>query len=170
VAPGKSQWMVPSPAGVFCCPSGRDPFRWDFVFKPLLGAVKERKPAMSFQPKTLTCVECGEQFTFTVEEQEFHSKKGYANEPKRCPTCREARRREGGGGGRGPGGGGGGGGYGGGGGGGAARGNRPLFKTTCAGCGGEAEVPFEPKHDRPVYCYTCFKKQRDSGGGGGGRY
>ncbi len=62
---------------------------------------------------------------------------------------------------------GGGGGYGGGGGGGgAARGNRPLFKTTCAGCGGEAEVPFEPKRDRPVYCYNCFKKQRDSGGGG----
>ncbi len=114
---------------------------------------------MSFQPKTLTCVECQQQFTFTVEEQEFHSKKGYANEPKRCPPCREARRREGGGGGSGGGGGGGGG---------AARGNRPLFKTTCAGCGGEAEVPFEPKRDRPVYCYNCFRKQRDSGGGGGG--
>ncbi len=124
---------------------------------------------MSFQPKTLTCVECGEGFTFTVEEQEFHAKKGYANEPKRCPTCREARRREGGR----PGGGGGGGGGrsfggGGGGGGGAARGNRPLFKTQCAACGGEAEVPFEPKRDRPVYCYNCFRKMRDSGGGGGG--
>ncbi len=126
---------------------------------------------MSFQPKTLTCVECQGQFEFTVEEQEFHAKKGYANEPKRCPTCREARRREGGGGGGrggggGYGGGGGGGGYGGGGG--APRGDRQLFKTTCASCGGVAEVPFEPKRDRPVYCHNCFRKQRDSGGGGGG--
>ena len=35
-----------------------------------------------------------------------------------------------------------------------------CFKT-CAACGGEARVPFEPKSDRPVYCSECFAKMRE---------
>ena len=31
---------------------------------------------------------------------------------------------------------------------------------TCAACGGEARVPFEPKSDRPVYCSDCFARMR----------
>ena len=36
--------------------------------------------------------------------------------------------------------------------------------VTCADCGRECEIPFVPKHDRPVYCSECFKhnKPRDS--------
>ena len=56
--------------------------------------------------KTLTCVECGGAFTFTVGEQEFFASKGYTNEPKRCPNCRDARKSQQGGGGYGFGGGG----------------------------------------------------------------
>ena len=37
---------------------------------------------------------------------------------------------------------------------------------TCAGCGAEAEVPFVPRLQKPVYCRACFDKQK---GGGGGR-
>ncbi|MBI4451371.1 hypothetical protein HY642_05325 [Candidatus Woesearchaeota archaeon] len=44
--------------------------------------------------------------------------------------------------------------------GGGGRFERKLFKTTCAACGGEAEVPFEPKKDRPVYCRNCFSQRR----------
>ncbi len=100
---------------------------------------------MSFEEKTLTCQDCGKSFPFTVEEQEFHAQKGYTNLPKRCPDCRRARRDD-----RGFGGGGGGGGFG--------RGRREMFPVTCAQCGAQTEVPFQPRGDRPVYCSDCFSK------------
>ena len=37
------------------------------------------------------------------------------------------------------------------------------FTATCAACGGEAKVPFEPKSDRPVYCSDCFARMREQG-------
>ena len=43
----------------------------------------------------------------------------------------------------------------------ATRGPREYFTATCAACGGEARVPFEPKSDRPVYCSECFAKMRE---------
>src|SRR4051812_49534298 len=48
--------------------------------------------------KTLTCRDCGTQFTFTEGEQDFYSQKGYS-EPMRCPDCRAAKKaaRSGGG-------------------------------------------------------------------------
>jgi len=103
-----------------------------------------------YTDKTLTCQDCGQPFTFTAEEQEFFSSKGYS-EPKRCPTCRQARKAE-------RGGGGGGGGYRGGGGGGG--GYREMFPATCAECGRQTEVPFEPRNDRPVYCRDCFSRRQ----------
>lgn len=112
---------------------------------------------MPFTDKTLTCSDCGNSFTFTAGEQEFHQSKGFTNEPRRCPNCRNARRDSGGGGG------GGGGGYG-------AR--REMFEAVCASCGKIAQVPFEPRGDRPVYCRDCFQPAPRSGGfgGGGGGY
>lgn len=108
---------------------------------------------MSFVDKTLTCSDCGSSFTFTAGEQEFHHSKGFTNEPRRCPSCRAARRDSGGGGG--------GGGYGGG-------GRREMFTVTCSSCGKDAHVPFEPRGDRPVYCSDCFQPQQRGGGGGYG--
>ena len=49
---------------------------------------------MSFQDKSIQCSDCGATFTFSVEEQEFFQSKGYVNEPKRCPECRQARKSE----------------------------------------------------------------------------
>ena len=96
---------------------------------------------MSFSEKTLQCFECGAAFTFSPEEQEFFASKGYTNEPKRCPSCREARR--------------------------ANRYNsagdrsrRQMYPVVCAECGKETEVPFEPRQDRPVYCSDCYSKIR----------
>ena len=31
-----------------------------------------------------------------------------------------------------------------------------LNEVTCAGCGGIARVPFQPRGDKPVYCSDCF--------------
>ena len=103
---------------------------------------------MSFEDKTIQCADCGVNFTFTAEEQEFFNTKGYTNEPKRCQPCRQARKTErfGGGGGDG----GGGGGY----------RQRQMFPAVCAECSKDTEVPFEPREGRPVYCSDCYSKQR----------
>ena len=42
-----------------------------------------------------------------------------------------------------------------------------MFTATCASCGNEARVPFQPRGDKPVYCSDCFRTQ---GGGGRGSY
>ena len=35
------------------------------------------------------------------------------------------------------------------------------WEATCAACGKEAKVPFEPKSDRPVYFSDCFAKIKE---------
>ncbi|MFC1507256.1 CxxC-x17-CxxC domain-containing protein [Thermoproteota archaeon] len=40
--------------------------------------------------------------------------------------------------------------------------SRPMHKITCSDCGKDAEVPFKPSGDRPVYCRECFSKHRDN--------
>lgn len=96
---------------------------------------------MSFQDRTLTCQDCGSPFTFSAEDQAFHAEKGYTNDPKRCPTCRGARR-----GGRSSNG--------------FGRGSRESYPVVCADCGKNTTVPFQPRGDRPVYCSDCFSKHR----------
>ena len=113
--------------------------------------------------RTLTCSDCNQQFTFTASEQDFYAQKGFS-EPRRCPTCRAARKAQ-----RGDSGGSSyssGGGYGssrsssGGGGYGAPRGPREMFSATCSACGQETEVPFRPTSGKPVYCSACFAQRR----------
>jgi len=98
---------------------------------------------MSFQDKSIQCSDCGNTFTFSVEDQEFFQSKGYTNEPKRCPECRQTRKSER---------------YGNGG----YRAPRQMFPATCAECGKSTEVPFQPRGDRPVYCSDCYRKVRVS--------
>jgi CxxC-x17-CxxC domain-containing protein len=96
---------------------------------------------MSFEDKTLTCADCGATFTFSAEDQEFFQTKGYTNEPKRCPECRQARK--------------------------AQRygysnygAPRQMYPVICAECGKATEVPFQPRGDKPVYCSDCYRKVR----------
>ncbi len=107
---------------------------------------------MVYQDRNLTCVECGQSFVFSADDQQYHASKGYTNEPKRCPNCRQARRGARGGSSSG-------GGFGGG-----AR--REMYPAVCAECGRDTEVPFRPRGDRPVYCSDCYNRQRSSSGGG----
>ena len=104
---------------------------------------------MSFQDKTLTCMDCGQSFVFTAGEQEFFAQKGFQNEPKRCKSCKAAKRggeRSGGLGANA-----------------ASGGSRELFEVTCSSCGQQTSVPFRPTLDRPVYCRTCFQARRGAG-------
>jgi CxxC-x17-CxxC domain-containing protein len=123
---------------------------------------------MSYVDKSLTCRDCGRQFTFTSGEQDFYASRGLTHEPGRCPECRAARKaggvdasggygdqgysdrgyndhgsygeRSGG--------------YGG------SRAPRQMYTAVCSSCGGEAQVPFQPTSGKPVYCSDCFAKQR----------
>ena len=49
---------------------------------------------MEFQDKTLTCVDCGCEFTFTAGEQQFYREKGLDNEPKRCKEWKKKKKAE----------------------------------------------------------------------------
>ena len=99
---------------------------------------------MSFEDKTLQCADCGSSFTFSAEDQEFYQSKGYTNEPKRCPECRQTRKSEQNGNNSG---------YG-------YRAQRQMFPATCGECGKSTEVPFQPRGDKPVYCSDCYRKVR----------
>ena len=107
---------------------------------------------MSYQDKSLLCSDCGTTFTFSAEEQEQFASRGYTNEPKRCPSCRQARKAQQLGNN------------------GNSYGNRSyslrprpqMFPVKCAECGKDTEVPFEPRSDRPVYCSDCYRKVRVS--------
>ena len=45
-----------------------------------------------YEDKTLVCKDCGAEFVFTAGEQEFYAEKGFVNEPKRCKSCRDAKK------------------------------------------------------------------------------
>ncbi len=45
-----------------------------------------------YEDKTLVCVTCGKEFTFSAGEQAFFAEKGLMNEPKHCKACKDARK------------------------------------------------------------------------------
>jgi CxxC-x17-CxxC domain-containing protein len=96
--------------------------------------------------QTLQCRDCGQEFVFTAGEQSFYASKGFTHPPTRCPDCRAARKAQERGGS-----------YGG------QRAPREMFSATCANCGREALVPFQPRDDRPVYCSDCYQPRTTSG-------
>ena len=83
--------------------------------------------------QTIDCVDCSAPFQFTEAEQQFYAEKQLST-PKRCASCRTARRRD------------------------RDGGKKPLqlHAATCSKCNAACEVPFEPKIGKPVYCRPCF--------------
>ena len=120
---------------------------------------------MTYVDRTFSCVDCGVEFIHSAADQEYYAQKGFTSDPKRCASCRAYRRatRDTGGydvstiGGprgyerSGP--------------------TREYFAVLCSECGNQAQVPFRPRMDRPVYCSDCFAAQRGNSyaGSGGGR-
>jgi CxxC-x17-CxxC domain-containing protein len=99
---------------------------------------------MSYEDRILSCQECGDSFTFSADDQAYHAEKGYTNEPKRCPSCRSARRNQGSNSGFNSA-------YG--------QGRREMHPAVCAECGKDTMVPFLPRGDRPVYCSECYNRR-----------
>jgi CxxC-x17-CxxC domain-containing protein len=139
----------------------------DEMVPPGVDRFRAEVPRLSYTDRGITCVDCGQEFVFTAGEQEFYAQRGFSEAPKRCSSCRAARKvqRNGAGGTTGAGGGsydgygqssggyGGGGGY-------SDRRPREMFAATCADCGRTAQVPFQPTGARPVYCSDCFQTRR----------
>ena len=106
--------------------------------------------------RTLTCVDCRTEFTFTASEQDFYAEKGFS-EPRRCASCRAAKKAARNSGTS----------YGDSSYGGASYGSarsyssgpREMFSATCSACGREARVPFNPTSGKPVYCSDCFRSR-----------
>lgn len=96
-----------------------------------------------YTDEKLTCTDCSAEFVFTAGEQEFFATKGFQNKPTRCADCRNVRRanRAGSLGNR-------------------MGGPRELYSVTCSDCGQAAEVPFQPRGDKPVFCRDCFQRSR----------
>ena len=107
---------------------------------------------MTYNDRTLNCVDCGVEFIHSAADQEYYQQKGFVSEPKRCTSCRASRRaaatpattsatsaaR-------------------------AATSAATTARTVstsrsiCSSCGNQAQVPFKPRMDRPVYCSDCFR-------------
>ena len=90
--------------------------------------------------KTLTCADCGQDFTFTASEQQFYADRQFS-EPRRCATCRAVRKAARGGAGNG----------------GSSYGNGGYS----SGGGGYDRAPREMFSAKPVYCSDCFSSQRE---------
>lgn len=90
----------------------------------------------AFTDQTLKCADCGQDFVWTISEQEFYAQKGFLNPPKRCPNCRKLKKQQ-------------------------FYGTRQMYNVTCGKCGKPAQVPFQPRGDKPVYCNECFRTMRD---------
>jgi CxxC-x17-CxxC domain-containing protein len=111
------------------------------------------------EDQKLKCVDCGEEFLFTVGEQQFYRDHGLTHAPIRCKNCRESRKGQ--------------------------RGSRPgasesgprhrsgdrdreMHTAVCSECGAETQVPFLPSSGRPVFCRDCFQSHKPAGGGASG--
>ena len=94
-----------------------------------------------FQDTNISCVDCGEDFVWTVGEQIFFRDKGLQNPPKRCKVCKQAKNEriasiaaaQ-------------------------ASGVKQRIEVSvfCAKCASYTTVPFYPSQGRPVYCRSCF--------------
>ncbi len=137
-------------------------------------AEDDHRMTLALVEQTLVCQDCKQPFAFSIAEQAFYAERGF-RQPARCPDCRARRRaerhaevikshesssgvawQEGFGN------------YGGAPSANAGRtrrgsrstGPRFAYPAICSSCGRDTEVPFPPRHGRPVFCRECFEARR----------
>ena len=96
---------------------------------------------MEFTDRTLTCVECGQEFLFSAGEQKFFALKNLVNDPRRCKNCKIQRGARDGL---------------------SMEGGFVKHETlaTCSQCGKQTTLPFRPTQGRPVFCRDCFQHRK----------
>ncbi|MEN6519994.1 MAG: DEAD/DEAH box helicase [Armatimonadota bacterium] len=92
---------------------------------------------MTYQDQKCVCRDCEQEFIFSAQLQQLFAAKHY-NPPTRCPKCHEARnhrRRH------------------------SRGGDSKINTAPCSICGKDAQLPFKPNPQKPIYCEECFKSQ-----------
>lgn len=93
------------------------------------------------EDKPIRCIDCSQDFIWTVGEQTFFRDKGLQNPPKRCKPCKQAKTerieaviaaQQ------------------------AGVKQKIEVAVNCAKCGATTTVPFYPSQGRPVFCRSCF--------------
>ena len=107
-----------------------------------------------FEDKSILCIDCNTNFTWSVGEQVFFRDKQLQNPPKRCKECKQAKNErlaaiaaaQ-------------------------ASGIRQRIEVAvnCAKCGAQTTVPFYPSQGRPVFCRSCFLEMNPSVLNGNGK-
>lgn len=91
--------------------------------------------------KSIHCIDCSQDFIWTVGEQVFFRDKGLQNPPKRCKPCKQAKTerieaviaaQQ------------------------AGVKQKIEVSVNCAKCNSLTTVPFYPSQGRPVFCRSCF--------------
>ena len=94
-----------------------------------------------FEERNIGCIDCQNDFAWTVGEQVFFRDKHLENPPKRCKVCKRAKNqrlaaiefgKE------------------------TGHRQRIEVRSKCARCEEVTTVPFYPSQGRPVYCRACF--------------
>lgn len=89
----------------------------------------------------IQCIDCSQDFIWTVGEQVFFRDKGLQNPPKRCKPCKQAKTerieaviaaQQ------------------------AGVKQKIEVSVNCAKCNSLTTVPFYPSQGRPVFCRSCF--------------
>ena len=114
---------------------------------PEVASETARTDTVEFEDTTILCIDCGNNFVWTVGEQAFFRDKKLQNPPKRCKECKQAKNErlaaiaaaQ-------------------------ASGVRQRIEVAvnCAKCGETTTVPFYPSQGRPVYCRSCFLEMNPS--------
>ncbi|MBP6004907.1 MAG: zinc-ribbon domain containing protein [Pyrinomonadaceae bacterium] len=104
----------------------------------------ETDASLEFTDRSIGCIDCHKDFTWTAGEQTFYRDKGLVNPPKRCKPCKKRKNER------------------------LAAievahttGQRHHIEVAaeCACCSNVTTVPFYPSQGRPVYCRSCYQKQ-----------
>ena len=84
---------------------------------------------MAKEDKKILCVDCSREFVWTAAEQAFFEKKGFKENPKRCPDCRKFRK------------------------------SGEGYDIKCSVCGKTTKISFTPDKDTVWLCEDCAKKR-----------
>ena len=112
-----------------------------------------RRSTVTYVDRTLNCVDCGVEFIHSAADQEYYAAEGVRQRPEalhelprqpaRQPATAATTSATS-----------------------AARAATSAATTArtastsrsiCSSCGNQAQVPFKPRMDRPVYCSDCFR-------------
>jgi len=95
----------------------------------------------NLEDTNISCIDCENDFVWSVGEQIFFRDKGLQNPPKRCRECKQAKTERLN----------------------AINSNikngirqKVEVAVYCAKCSGYTTVPFYPSQGRPVYCRSCY--------------